>query len=148
MPPLHLTFAPLLLVSAALAQSIPWFNDGNDHWESPCPTHLNSALERDFIAAGSWEWKCDLNTDVSVDQPYPYQFQIKSAGVPDHTTTLAYVPSTYSFKTPLLKPLPEKGDDVLLLNTYKVSTLGTGPIGFAVNGVPFYSALSADNVNR
>ena len=152
MPPLHMGLAPVLavlLAAVVLGQNnIPYYNDGNDHWEALCPPHLNRTLESNFRHSATWNFHCDTNSDISPSQSYPYQLQIKSTGVPDHTTTLTITPSTHAYKTPLLKPLPGKGDDLLLQNTYKRSTLGTGPIGFAVNGVPFYSALSADNVNR
>ena len=127
--------------------------DNNDHWETTrCPPAIVNVtlgpFRHAFEHANNFFYKCTTNSDISLQEPNPYQLFMSTTGVPDHPTTLAYTPQSYSFKVPINKPL-SPSSELLDQNIYRASTLGglNVPVGVAINGVPFFSALSADNVD-
>ncbi|GMH82064.1 hypothetical protein TL16_g09137 [Triparma laevis f. inornata] len=72
--------------------------------------------------------------------------------MPDHVSETDGTVSTptaaqLSYKIKIAKPLPSLTSHVLRQNPSNVNTLGINiPVGFAVNGVPFYSSLTSNNV--
>lgn len=157
MPNTHIAFVFALLL--ALPQYITplssYPTDSNDVWEtSNCPPSIRNTshfaeFRHHLKHSNDFLWKCTTNSDVSFEEPNPYQLLVSSTGVPDHPTSFT-VPGTtqHSHKIPILKPLPTAAEEILLQDIYATATLGgvNVPIGFAINGVPFLSALSSDNV--
>mmetsp|Transcript_4786 Transcript_4786/g.9600 ORF Transcript_4786/g.9600 Transcript_4786/m.9600 type:complete len:915 (-) Transcript_4786:28-2772(-) len=140
-------FALLLLFPHLCSPLAPYVTDSNDVWETPnCPADMNAVFSNFRYDTNNFIFECKTNIDVSVAEPNPYQLFASSAGVPDHPTTFTVSPASHSYKIPVKKPIPR---EVLFQDIYDVSTLGGAnvPIGFALNGVPFFSALSADNVD-
>jgi hypothetical protein len=117
-------------------------------WDTPnCPASINSVLSDFRYDTNNFIFECKTNIDVSPAEMNPYQLFASSAGVPDHSTTFTVPSGTeHSNKIPILKPMSR---EILFQDIYDVSTLGgiNVPIGFALNGVPFFSALSSDNVD-
>jgi hypothetical protein len=136
-----------------MSQPIAYSYDLNDIWESNCPQGVNSTLEAHLKHSPRWNFACKTNADQTAIWPdnNPYQLFVKSTGMPDHSTEMdgsSQTPSeaALAYKIKVAKPLPSLTSQVFRQNPSNGKTLGLNtPIGFAVNGVPFYSSLTSDN---
>ena len=134
--------------SLTLTQSTPGDTDANIHWErETCPSVITNYYAATLRLTGDFTMKC-LTSAVTPSSLYNYQIRITSTGVPDHTSGVGVSSKNYVYNIPIA-PLPLDTDEIVFQTPYLTSTLG-GPnavVGFALNGVPFVSALTGDNID-
>lgn len=75
-----------------------------------------------------------------------FRFHFNSIGIPNHPYNRSSVIShIYKESIPHIE-INGMSKSYSKADLYKTKTLGEGPIGFSLNGVPFHSALDRDNV--
>ena len=105
--------------------------------------------ESQFIKNENISVSCILGvSSKQLDKGSQSYFHLLSNGIPNHSFNDSYVtPHRYD----LVIPVEQEKRSRLLFKSkadlYNIRTLGTKPIGFALNGVPFHSALLQDNTD-
>lgn len=100
-------------------------------WGEDCPSSYFSGIGVKAHCYKNW------------DEDGAIYLHIKSSGLPEHSYDGSPVPQNWTFDIPvapdpdLVKPYQDQLDP---------STLGHGPIGIALNGVPFYPPFGSDGI--
>ena len=105
-----------------------------------CP-QLNEFILSQHVSVSCTKEKYIENVHIGLVHP----FHLSSNGIPNHHyNSSAVVAHGFDISIPI-KMGKEKATHMNRSDLYKKSTLGDGPIGFALNGIPFYSALHEEN---
>jgi len=114
-------------------------------WEQACPTPTNDPFATNFpTPAADFDWTCITHSTITASNNHPSQLLITSTATPNHYTPppQTWSPSTLATTIPLPPP-PLPTDEIYPQNPGLQTTLGDTVIGYAINGIPFYSSLSS-----
>ena len=146
-------YLPLLVLSLTFATNTRANNhkvgDSDDliHWEQQtCPSGVTDFYDATLRLTSDFSYKC-LSSKITSSSLYTHQIRVSSNGLPDHSNNGNSNAQAFVYNIPISKPLPLGIDELLKQRPFKVDTLGDGVIGFAINGVPFFSSLADDNVD-